>query len=144
MRHEFVRGVAAAFLFLLALPAPVSHAGEKQAISLQSVMQNLETEMIVVQTSLWREDWAQVAAAADRMAALPQVSVTERERLKTRLAADFAKFVAGDQFMTETLSQLSRAAAKGDREAVLQSLSKLERGCVGCHRTFREKAKSGE
>jgi cytochrome c556 len=102
-------------------------------------MAGLRDDMVRLSDGLWKGDFAAVAAAAEDVADHPQVGAEERVRVQATLGEEFAAFVALDHHVHDLAIRVRDAALREDTAAVLADLAALQRGCVACHGTFRDR-----
>ena len=124
------------------LTEPESTSPSEERPDLREIMVGLGEESSRLDASLWVEDFDAMAAAADSIANHPKVSDTDRALIQTALGPDFAEFVKGDQRVHETGLALSEAAAAQNMEEALVLYAQLQRECVACHTSFRDRLKN--
>lgn len=107
-------------------------------LSILQVMQELEVRMERVHSALWTGDTAALAAAAQAVADHPTAGPAARQRMMAVLGEEAAAFRQHDVRVHDAAAAMAEAAAAGDLDAALARLAEVERGCVACHRQFRE------
>lgn len=117
---------------------PAATQGEERP-DLSEIMVGLSEEADRLNAGLWAEDFDTIAAAADAIANHPNVSDADRALIQAALGPDFAEFVKGDQRVHETGLALSEAATAQNLEEVLALYAQLQRECVACHKSFRDR-----
>ena len=106
---------------------------------LPEIMVGLGEESGRLNTGLWAEDFDAIAVAADSIANHPNVSDADRTLIQQALGPDFAEFVKGDKRLHDTGLALSEAAKGRDMPEVLTLDAQLQRECVACHTSFRDR-----
>ena len=106
---------------------------------LPEIMVGLGEESGRLNTGLWAEDFDAIAVAADSIANHPNVSDADRTLIQQALGPDFAEFVKGDKRLHDTGLALSEAAKGRDMPEVLTLNAQLQRECVACHTSFRDR-----
>ena len=109
---------------------------------LPRIMAWLAEDMNRISAGLWREDWALIADAAERVAFHPKVSEEERRRIFGILGEDAGGFRRADLFVHETAKGLREAARAEAMDRVLTLYADLQRGCVACHDAYRDRLRA--
>lgn len=122
--------------------AVVSDGESTTGPTLLAVMGEIETDMRELHTALWRDDLAAVATAAQAVADHPKVGAAERGRIAGILGDDIGAFAAADRRVHDLGVELAEAAEDGEWPDVMAALSELERGCMACHREFRDRIRA--
>jgi len=107
--------------------------------SLRQIMRWLEQDMLALHSALWRDSLAVVADRAAAVADHPTVPDTVRREILATLGPDGAAFRRADMQVHDAATRLAEAARADDLDAVLASLDTIHRGCVACHRQFRDR-----
>jgi hypothetical protein len=118
---------------------PAEQTSVDGSATLRAVMDGLRTDMIHLSEGLWTGSFDRVARSAEAVADHPPVSPAERQRVHAALGEDFPTFVAADRHVHDMALRLREAAEREDTVAVLNSLSDLQKGCIACHTSFRER-----
>jgi cytochrome c556 len=105
-------------------------------------MQQLATAMAGLGQALWVEDYQAMAGHAERIAGHSHIAPAELLRISTTLGADSAGFTEADEAVHEASVRLRDAVIARDRDAILDRLADVQRGCVACHSRFRERLKT--
>lgn len=117
--------------------SPASQNDERP--DLPEIMVGLGEESGKLNAGLWAEDFDAIAVAADSIANHPNVSDADRTLIQKALGPDFAEFVKGDKRVHDTGLALSEAAKGRDMPEVLALNAQLQRECVACHTSFRDR-----
>ena len=121
------------------LPGQTPTNTTADAGKLKPIMVNLGTEMNTLQSGLWLENYELIATSAMKIAEHPKVSDAEKVRVKTAMGEDMSAFVAMDKMVHDGAVALSEAATSKDMPKTLNALAALQRNCVACHSTFRNR-----
>ncbi|MFW6201446.1 MAG: hypothetical protein ACOC8B_02640 [Gemmatimonadota bacterium] len=106
--------------------------------TLRAIMVGLERDMQRVAHGIWVEDFDTIQAAAGAIADHPTVTEQERRWIFGVLGEDAGGFRQADLYVHDTGLELEDAAARADMADVLEAYDRLVRGCVACHREYRE------
>lgn len=121
--------------------AEAGHEAEAErgpGLPLREIMQALGADMNAAATAVWADDRAGLAAAARRIADHPPVTAEQRSAIQAALGADFPGFVRYDQAVHGAAVELAARADSGvAMSALLQPITRIQQGCVGCHESFR-------
>lgn len=108
-------------------------------VALQGVMQQLGRDMQAVTAAIATEDWPQVAQLAPKIADHPAPPFAEKLRILSWLGTDAAKFRDFDGRVHAAAVAMGKAARHGDGDAVIAGFGEVQKGCLGCHRSFRDR-----
>lgn len=109
-----------------------------KSMALQEVMEKLGHDMQAVTGAISREDWAQVAELAPKIARHPEPPLGEKMRILAWLGTDAGKFRGFDEQVHQAADAMSAAAKRGDGQAVIQAFAKVQQSCLACHQNFRK------
>lgn len=105
-------------------------------------MMRLAAEMAGFTHALWREDFEAMTQHATGISAHPNISAEELERIESILGTETEAFEVADEEVHQASVRLHEAAAARDMDAVLEHLTAVQGGCVGCHNRFRERLRT--
>jgi cytochrome c556 len=114
-----------------------AHADE-EAMALLPIMMRMAADMAGFMHALWLEDYAAMTRHANGVAAHPNISTDELERIESILGPEAEGFEAIDEEVHHASMRMREAAEAEDMDAVLEHLGTVQNGCVGCHSKFRE------
>ena len=156
MRCSFCRtavALAAAGLFLACSNDGSGAGGEAaqeaasdsapEAPSLVAIMQQLEVDMERVAHGVWVEDYDSIAAGAQAIADHPKVGAEERAEIMGILGDRGAGFREADMRVHDDAVALAGAARARSMGEVLDTLTRLQAGCVACHTAYRQPIQEG-
>lgn len=129
-------GFLAVTLFLAslaAMPLPASGQGLKE------IMRQLEADYNRLNRSILLEEYAEIEAAASRIAEHPTPDWSERLAILARVGSDSGRFKQLDAEMAEAAGHLVQAASDKNMDRVLKAQAQLMRVCMQCHVPFRKK-----
>lgn len=106
---------------------------------LRPLMTALAQDMDRIATGLWHEEYDLIRQGAQNIATHPRIPPGQIAAIKRALGDEFEGFVAFDKTVHGAAAELVTAAEARDWSAVLDTHARLQRGCVGCHRTYRER-----
>jgi hypothetical protein len=110
--------------------------------ALRPIMQQLATDLAGLTTRLWVDDYAGMAEPAGRIAGHTQISADELARIKAALGAEMAGFETADAAVHDAALALRAAVEAHDSDAVVARLADVQKGCVACHSTYRERLRT--
>jgi len=117
-----------------------SHDGE--GLPLLVVMQRMTVDMAGFAQGLWLEDFTEMTARADAIANHPHMSASEVQRIQAELGDEMPAFEEADETVHQAALRLHEAARASDLDAILETLSEVQEGCVACHTRFREQLRT--
>ncbi len=121
-------------------PVDHAHAAEPgEGRTLLAIMQDLGVQMASLTHGIMTEDTALVARSAAAIAEHAPIAPEELERIHTALGADTPEFERLDTEVHEASVALHEAAGAGRMGDVLDRLHEVQRGCVACHTSFRQR-----
>ncbi|KPV41269.1 hypothetical protein AN478_04710 [Thiohalorhabdus denitrificans] len=112
-------------------PAPASGAGP-----LERVMGTMEEDFQGLSRALLREDHAEAAAAARRLADHPTPGLTEKLGLLSRFGTDAGQFREYDERTRRAARDIAEAADAKALERMTEGFHRLVDSCLACHRRF--------
>lgn len=109
-------------------------------LPLKEIMVGLENDLARVSGGLWREDTGSIREGARRVADHPRVVRNQMSAIQAALADDFAAFAGLDQVVHRSAVELVEAVdSSRTTEEMFEIFLRIQRGCVSCHETFRER-----
>lgn len=128
------------------LPGQAQHASADpheaeggQSLPLLPIMLQMAAEMSGLTQALWLEDYEQMSEYAMGLAGHAGISAEELARIEAELGPEMAAFIAADEAVHQASIRLHEAAEARKMGVVLEELSEVQQGCVGCHSRFRER-----
>lgn len=118
--------------------APAASGGQ----TLLAIMQQLGSHITSLTHALMIGDKAGVTTHATAIAEHPPIASDDLERIKTLLGSEMTQFEKADVSVHNAAVRLRDAAQAGETQAILTSLSELQRGCIGCHDQFQERLRT--
>lgn len=115
---------------------------DEEAMPLLPIMMRMAADMAGFMHALWLEDYEAMTRHANGVAAHPNISADELERIESILGAETEAFEAIDEQVHHASMRMREAAEAKDMDAVLAQLAAVQSGCVGCHSKFREPLRS--
>lgn len=106
---------------------------------LRPLMVGLAQDMDRIATGLWHEEYDLIEEGARSIATHPRIPPRQIKKIKKALGPQFQAFVQYDKSVHGSAKNLVKAAQARDWDEVLEVHEQLQRGCVGCHRAFRER-----
>lgn len=141
-RHRFgTLGIILALCILpWSSPSPAWANGLMEAapLELRLIMQELGRNMQRITDAISREDWAQVAQLAPKVATHPEPPLDEKMRILTYLGDNAIAFRSFDEQVHEAALIMGEEAQRGDGAKVIQAFARVQEGCLGCHQSFRK------
>lgn len=129
--------------------AHAEEAGHSHAVAapgegetLLAIMVKLGADMAALTHGVMTEDTALVARIAAEIADHAPIAPGEIERIHTELGAEMAEFERIDEEVHEASVALREVSRSGDMDAILGQLHEVQRGCVACHTTFRDRLRT--
>lgn len=130
--------------------APESRVAGDSAVSgmrgvlpgLFGIMAGLQNDMARIDRGLWLGRLDTIAAAARSVADHAAIPADEVDAVASVLGAEMSRFQEMDVRVHDDAVRLADAAGREDLDAVLEAQASLRRGCVECHRTFRERLRA--
>lgn len=152
---RLVIAFAAVTAALVSLPVSAAHGGGGppgqeaaarqhgaaggESLPLLPIMLQMAADMSGLMQALWIQDYEQMSAHAAAVAGHAGISAEELARIETELGPEMAAFVAADEAVHQASVRLHEAAEAREMDVFLEQLAKVQRGCVECHRQFRER-----
>ncbi len=130
--------IAALLLGASTLPAAAEMTEPVKPLALRGIMDKLGRDLQTVTAAISREDWGKVAALAPEIAEHAEPPLTEKLRILAWVGGDAGKFRGFDGQTHEAATAMGEAARKGDGQAVIAALARVQQGCLGCHQGFRQ------
>ena len=131
--HHGLLAVALFLASLVAMPLPAAAQGLKE------IMRQLETDYNRLNQAILLEEYADIEAAARRIAEHPTPSLSERLAILARVGSDSGRFKQFDAEMAEAATRLAQAAADRNVDRILNAQARLMQVCMQCHVPFRKK-----
>ncbi len=128
-------------VLLLAVAAPAAAVDEKP---LEAVMQEMLESMRDIVTGIMVEDYSLIGVKAEAVVYHDNPSQKERLALSRGLGLEAMTFKMFDDNVRRYAKMLKKAAVMRDREAVIESYSKLVEACTACHSSYRARIRSME
>ena len=113
-----------------------------ESLPLLPIMLRMQADMAGLMHALWVESYADMSTHARAIAAHAQISAEELDRIQSELGSEMAAFEAADEAVHEASLRMQDSAEAEDLEAFLEHLATVQRGCVGCHTSFRERLRT--
>jgi len=110
-----------------------------EPMALRVIMKDLDKKMQELTSAISREDWEAAEKAGEYIAEHPQPPLGEKLRIIAFFKTDMGKFKSNDEMTHDSGNMLAKAAKSKDGEAVISAFQKIQTGCYGCHRDFRQK-----
>lgn len=120
----------------IVLAATTANAGD---LELKRIMQDLSSRTTAMVAGIVSDDLASVAEAAAVVADHERPPIEERKRILGYLKGEAPEFKAADDIVHNQALALSKAAAEGDYQGVVDHYAAMLKGCVKCHRQFRDR-----
>ena len=92
--------------------------------------------------ALWTDDYAGLSERARHLADHAPISAAEIARIESVLGDEMEAFEAADEVVHDAAVRMSEAADARDIDRLLEELSTVQRGCVACHSTFRDRLRT--
>lgn len=119
-------------------PAPAADTTKP----LRPLMVELAQDMDRIATGLWHDDLDLIREGAHGIARHPKIPPKQMAKIKEVLGKEFQTFVQYDKRVHGAASNLVSAAEARNWSKILTTHERLQRGCVGCHRAFRDRVRS--
>ena len=139
--QHFISMIAAATVLALAGSAMADSglsAETVKPLALRGVMDKRGRDMQVVTGAISKEDWAQVAALAPKIASHAEPPLSEKVCILSWLGGDAGKFRGFDGQAHDAATAMGEAAKRSDGQAVIAAFAKAQQSCLGCHQSFRQ------
>lgn len=113
-------------------------ANTQKPMYLKTVMTQLNRDMQSVAGAISKEDWAEVAALAPKIASHQQPPMLEKMRILPWLGSNADKFRGFDEQVHRAATEMGEAAKRGDGQATINAFAKTQQSCLACHQNFRK------
>ena len=124
---------------------PASHAEHgagQEPQALLPIMLGMSADLAGVTQALWLDDFDGLSDRARHLAGHAPISAAEIARIQSVLGAELEAFEAADGAVHEAAVRMSKAADARDVDGLLKELAIVQRGCVACHNTFRNRLRT--
>ena len=125
-----------------ATPSHAGHGAGLQSQTLLPIMLGMSADIAGVMQGLWLGDYNRLSERARSLADHAPISAAEIARIESVLGAEMAAFEAADGVVHEAAVRMSEAADARDIDGLLTELATVQRGCVACHNTFRDRLRT--
>lgn len=132
-RKRLIQAVA----LILALAPTVALSGD--ALSLKEIMQGLRDNLVEISDGLLTDDFEQVIKGATSIAEHPQIAPAEVQLVAAALGPEMAAFKQLDTLVHDLSLEISASAKALDRGAAISGYQRMVKGCLDCHRTYKER-----
>ncbi len=139
MKPDF-RFLAAFALLVVSAAAPATaQDAVAPELELRRIMRELNAGMQTVVDGISREDWALVAATAPKIANHREPEPAEKMKILAFIGAEIGEFKGRDEESHQAALAMEKAAQKRDGLAVVSSFGEVQKACLACHQTYRER-----
>lgn len=125
---------------------PSSHAGHdgagREPQALLPIMLGMSADIAGLLQALWFDEYDGLSERARHLADHAPISAGEIARIESVLGAEMEAFEAADEVVHEAAVRMSEAADARDIDGLLEELATVQRGCVACHNTFRDRLRT--
>ena len=124
---------------------PASHAEHGAGLEPQAllpIMLGMSADIAGVMQALWLDDYDGLSERARHLADHAPISAAEIARIQSVLGAEMEAFEAADGVVHEAAVRMSKAADARDLDGLLKQLATVQRGCIACHNTFRDRLRT--
>lgn len=115
------------------------HHGSGDPMPMIAIMRQLSVDLANLTHALWLEDFDAMRESSAAIAHHPPIAADDVARMQGILGAEWAGFEEADHAVHEGAEELHKAVESGDLDAVLDRLASLQRGCVACHTSWRDR-----
>ena len=105
-------------------------------------MLGMSADIAGVMQALWLDDYDGLSERARHLADHAPISAAEIARIQSVLGAEMEAFEAADGVVHEAAVRMSKAADARDLDGLLKQLATVQRGCIACHNTFRDRLRT--
>ena len=123
-------------------PSHAEHGAGREPQALLPIMLGMSADIAGVMQALWLDDYEALSARARHLADHAPISAAEVARIRSVLGAELEAFEAADGAVHEAAVRMSKAADARDVDGLLKELTIVQRGCVACHNTFRNRLRT--
>jgi cytochrome c556 len=124
---------------------PASHDGHgagREPQALLPIMLGMSADLAGLMQALWLDDYGALSERARDLADHAPISAEEIARIKSTLGAEMEAFEAADEVVHGAAVRMSEAADARDIDRLLEELATVQRGCVACHNSFRDRLRT--
>ncbi len=125
-----------------ATPSHAEHGAGREPQALLPIMLGMSADITGVMQALWLDDYEELSERARHLADHAPISAAEVARIRSVLGAELEAFEAADGAVHEAAVRMSKAADARDVDGLLKELATVQRGCVACHNTFRNRLRT--
>ncbi len=122
---------------MMALAPTVAMSGD--APSLKEIMQGLRNNLVEISDGLLTDDLGQVIQGANSIAEHPKIAPAQVQLVASALGPEMAAFKQLDHLVHELSVEISASARASDRDAAIASYQRMVKGCLDCHRAYKER-----
>lgn len=109
---------------------------------MEKMMLELSANMARINEGIWRDEFAEVALAAEGIAEHPLPPLLQRLELLAELGADASRFMDADKEMKAAAMQIRQAAEERRIDEVISRYQVLQQRCVACHAWYRDPSRA--
>lgn len=115
-----------------------------EGLPLRPIMQQLGANMAGFTQALWLEEYDEMGEYAEGIAAHPNISDEEMQRIRSELGQEMEAFIAADEAVHEASVRLLAAVESRNTDRILEQLHEVQRGCMACHVPFRPRLRTDQ
>jgi len=132
-RKRLIRAVS----LMLALAPTVAISGD--APSLKEIMQGLRNNLVEISDGLLTDDFERVIQGATSIAEHPHIAPAQVQLVASALGPEMVAFKQIDNLVHDLAIEISASAGALDRDAAISSYQQMVKGCLDCHRAYKER-----
>jgi hypothetical protein len=117
------------------------HQPEPEPQPIKTVMQRLMMDMHTVTLGIYLENYETIYSGAHAVASHPKIIMEQRKEIAGILGNQMKSFAAFDMVVHHHSDSLAMAAKNRDMQNILRHYQIVQKGCISCHATFRDKIK---
>lgn len=127
------------FLTTALVISMISMPVHAEGLALKKIMNTLANDMSQITHSIALEDWSKVEEAAQKIANHDKPPMLEKIKILKLLGSEASDFKAFDDYVHDMSLELAKHAKSKDSEKVINTYTKVLKGCVDCHQRFKNK-----
>ncbi|MDH3326045.1 MAG: cytochrome c [Gammaproteobacteria bacterium] len=112
---------------------------EEEPKNLKEVMQRIEVNMSKIVGHIMREEFSDIAIAAEKVAVHDEPPLSHRLKMIAELKTDFPDFKSHDDDVHLNSVAMQEAAEKKDLKSIIESYGKTLQSCNNCHTKYRKR-----
>lgn len=142
MKKELITAVIVLFAGLGFWGFTEFQQGQPETQPLIPMMQQLLTDMQLVDQGIYMEQYSLVAKGGGGIADHPKMTTADKKLVKETLGKEIKQFVAFDMTVHHHADSMRMAALQKNMQEILRHYRIVQQGCVDCHSNYRNRISS--